>query len=128
MRLTEYKALRTGSRVVRVTAAYSTQECYHCGTLNKIDLDVRDFVCIGCGRALESDTNAARVVLKRGLAIAGLTTAKVGQDMPELKPAETRPLFLQTTGGVSQVSEAGTICPQGLEAHGLLAVGGCHMR
>jgi hypothetical protein len=41
---------------------------------------------------LDRDTNAALVVLKRGLAIAGPTIAKVGQDMPELKPVETRPL------------------------------------
>ncbi len=113
--LTEYKALRRGSRVVRVPAAYSTQECAHCGALNKIELDVREFVCIGCRRTLHRDPNAAQVVLKRGLAIAGLTS-KVGQDMPELKPVETRPLLLQTTGGVSQVNEAGTRSPQGLEA------------
>jgi putative transposase len=116
--LTEYKALKAGSRFVKVPAAYSTQECYHCGTLNKIELGVREFVCIGCGRHLKRDHNAANVVLKRGMAIAGLT-ATVGQDMPELKPVETRPLLLQTTGGASQVMEAGTIRPQGMEAHGL---------
>jgi putative transposase len=119
VRLAEYKALKAGSRVVRVPAAYSTQECYHCGALNEIDLDTREFVCIGCGHLLRRDYNAARVVLKRGLAIAGLTTVKVGQDLPELKPAETRPLSVQTTGGASQVIETGTIGPQGLEAHGL---------
>ena len=119
MRLTEYKALRAGSRVVKVPAAYSTQECHHCGTLNKIDLGVREFVCLGCGRTLRRDHNAACVALMRGLAIAGFPAVKVGQDMPELKPVETRPLFLQTTGGASQVDEAGTIRLQGLEAHGL---------
>ena len=40
LRLTEYKALKTDSRIVFVPAAYSTQECFHCGTLNKIDLSV----------------------------------------------------------------------------------------
>ncbi len=114
---TEYKSSKMGSIVVRVPAAYSTRECYHCGTLNKIDLAVREFVCIGCGRTLERDSNAAKVVLKRGLAIAGLT-AKVGQDMPKLKPVEAKPLLLQTTGGASQVDEAGTIRPRGLKAHG----------
>ena len=117
--LTEYKALKAGSRVVKVPAAYSTQECYYCGALNKFDLDVRDFDCVGCGRHLKRDHNAASVVLKRGLTIAGLAAMKVGQDMPELKPAEIRPLLLQTTGAASQVEEAGTIRPQGLEAHGL---------
>ena len=118
VRLTEYKALRAGSRVVKVPAAYSTQECCYCGALSKIDLGVREFVCIGCGRHLNRDHNAANVVLKRGLAIAGLTAMRVGQDMPELKLVETRPLPLQATGGASQVDEAGTRRPKGLESHG----------
>jgi hypothetical protein len=98
--------------VVRVPAAYSTQECSYCGTLNKVTLNIRAFECVGCHRLLDRDTHAAHVVLKRGLAIAGLTIAKVGQDMPELKPAETRPLLFRSTGGVSQVEEAGTTCPE----------------
>jgi putative transposase len=119
VRLAEYKAIRAGSMVVRVPAAYSTQECSYCGTLNQLALSVREFECCGCHRLLDRDTNAAQVVLKRGLAIAGLTLGKVGQDMPELKPAETRPLLLRSTEGASQVEEAGTIRPKGLEAHGL---------
>ncbi len=77
MRLAEYKAIKAGSLVVRVPAAYSTQECSYCGTLNKVSLDVRAFECVGCHRLLDRDTNAAQVVLKRGLAAiasAGLTT------------------------------------------------------
>ena len=128
VKLTEYKALNAGSRVVLVPAANSTQECHHCGTLNKIDLSVREFVCINCGRTLQRDSNAAHVVLKRGLAIAGLAATKVGQDMPEFKPVKIEPLLPRTTGGASQVSEAGTIrAAKALEAHHR-AVGGCHER
>jgi IS605 OrfB family transposase len=101
VRFTSHKASRAGGRVIRVVAAYSTQECFYCGALNKMPLDVREVVCIGCGRLLRRDHNAAWVVLKRGL-------AHVGQDMPELKPVETRPLLVQTTGWASQVEEAGT--------------------
>jgi putative transposase len=119
VRFTECKAPKVGSRVVNVPAAYSTRECYYCGALNKVDLGVRDFVCVGCGRPLKRDHNAANVVLKRGLAIAGLAAMKVGQDMPEFKPVETKPLLFQTTGTASGVKEAGTIRPQGLEAHGV---------
>jgi len=108
--LTEYKALRAGSMVVRVPAAYSTQECSYCGTLNQVALGVRQFECCGCHRLLDRDTNAAKVTLKRGLAIAGLMTgAKVGQDMPELKPVEMEPLPVQSAGRASSVVEAGTI-------------------
>src|SRR5271163_747093 len=127
MRLTEYKALKADSRIVKVPAAYSTQECYHCGTFNKFDLGVREFVCIGCGRNLNRDHNAACVVLGRGLATAGLTVMKVGQDMPELKPVETKPLLLQTTGVASQVDEAGTTRPTRAGSPRPLVGGGCHM-
>ena len=101
VRLTAYKALKAGRRVIKVDPAYSTQECFYCGALNKMSLDVRELVCVGCGRPLRRDHNSALVVLKRGL-------AQVGQDMPELKPVETRPLLVQTTGRASQVDEAGT--------------------
>jgi putative transposase len=106
--LAEYKAFKAGSRVVRVPAAYSSQECFYCGTLNKVALDVRKFDCVGCGRALERDPNAARVVLKRGLAIAGLAAPMVGLDTPELRPAEMGPLLVSPTRGASFVREAGT--------------------
>ncbi len=110
-RLAEYKALSKGKRVVRVDSAYSTQECFHCGALNKIDLDVREFDCIGCRRHLRRDHNASCIVLKRGLAM-------VGQGMPELKPVEMEPLLVQTTRRASSICEAGTTRPQGLESHG----------
>ncbi len=66
-------------------------------------------------------------MLKRGL-------AQVGQDMPELKPVETRPLPPRTTGVASPVGEAGTIrggdhaSQQTLAAGSprLKVVGGCH--
>ena len=112
LRLTEYKAIKTGLMVVRVPAANSTRECSHCGTLNKVPLNLRAFECSGCYVLLDRDTNAAQVVLKRGLTIAGLTSVKVGQGMPNLKPVETRPLLPQPTGRASQVDEAGTIRPE----------------
>ena len=46
--LTEYKALKLGSIVVRVPAAYSTRECHCCGTLNQVALDLWQFECRGC--------------------------------------------------------------------------------
>jgi len=46
---------------------------------------------------LDRDFDAAWIVLKRGL-------AQVGQDMPELKPVETGPLPVPTTGRASPVS------------------------
>ncbi len=98
----EYKAVLTGKLVVKVLSAYSTQECFFCGILNQVPLNVRVFDCSSCNRTLDRDFNAAWIVLKRGL-------AQVGRDMPELKPVETGPLPSQTTGAASPVEEAGTI-------------------
>ena len=101
VRFAEYKGSKAGKPVVRVPAAYSTQECFFCGALNKVPLSVRRSECASCGRTLDRDVNAARIVLKRAI-------AQVGQDMPELKPVETGPLPPRTTGVASQVEEAGT--------------------
>ncbi len=117
---TEYKSNRAGKLTVKVQAAYSTQECCFCGALNQVTLSIRTFDCRGCNRTLDRDFNAAWIVLKRGL-------AQVGQDMPELKPVETGPLPVPTTGRASLVEEAGTI-RLATEAGSPRpsVVGGCH--
>ena len=102
---TEYKAAEMGRLVVKVDPWHTTQECFSCGALNRVSLDMREFVCSGCGGVIGRDYNAARVVLKRGI-------AKVGQDMPKLKPVETGPLLVPTTGHASLVVEAGTRSPR----------------
>jgi putative transposase len=114
---TEYKTEREGKVCTTVPAPYTTQECFVCGAINDIGRDVREFVCVGCGKTLDRDVNAARVVLARRI-------AKVGQDkavrlrsggeshhqaVPELKPVETGPLPKGTTPAASPVVEAGTI-------------------
>ena len=100
-RFTEYKGTRAGKLVIKVLPAYSTQECCLCGALNQVPLSLRSFACRDCKKMLDREFNAARIVLKRGL-------AQVGQDMPELKPVETGPLSFRTTGVASPVGEAGT--------------------
>lgn len=100
----EYKAAAKGCAVVKVDPSYSTQECCYCSTLNNVSLKIRRFVCCGCGFTLQRDVNAARVVLKRAL-------VKVGQGMPELKPAKIWPLLAQPIGPGRQVDESGTKKP-----------------
>jgi putative transposase len=124
---TECKSKRVGRLTVKVPPAWSTQECCFCGTLNQVPLSVRVFDCRGCHRTLDRDFNAAWIVLKRAI-------AKVGQDMPELKPVDTGPLLVPTTGRASPVGEARTIrgenhATQQESAAGsprLSVVGGCH--
>ena len=119
-RFSEYKARRAGKLVARVPPAYSTQGCFFCGARNQVPLSVRSFDCEGCGRTLDRDFNAAWIVLKRGL-------AQVGQDMPELKPAEAGPLPVPTTGRASLAGDAGTIRHEiGAGSPRPSVVGGCH--
>ncbi len=121
VRFAEYKAVKVGKLVVRVEPACSTQECFLCGFLNSVDVSVGEFVCRGCGRALDRDVNAAKVVLKRAV-------AQVGQDMPELKPVETGPIPVQATGCASPVVEAGTTRAEtGAGSPQPSGVGGCHV-
>lgn len=108
-RFAEYKERRIGGIVATVPAEYSTQECFFCSVLNPIPLNIREFDCAGCGRKLDRDLNAARIVLKRGC-------AKVGQGMPELTPVEIVPPLSKPNLGASAIVEAGTIVggPNGL--------------
>ncbi|MDG6964606.1 MAG: transposase, partial [Nitrososphaerota archaeon] len=53
VRFAEYKGPKAGKQVVRVPAAYSTQECFFCGALNKVPLSVRRSECASCGRTLD---------------------------------------------------------------------------
>ena len=100
-RFSEYKARQAGKLVVRMPPAYSAQECCFCGALNQVPLSARVFDCRDCRKRLDRDF-AAWIALKRGL-------AQVGQDMPELKPAEAGPLPVPTTGRASLAGDAGTI-------------------
>jgi len=100
--LSKHKAERAGKILVEVSARYSTQECYFCGAINDVGLDLGEFTCVRCGRRLDRDFNASSVVLKRGI-------AKVGLDRPELTPVEIRPP-LGITIPTSRVKEAGTTC------------------
>lgn len=126
---TKYKLSRRGKVAVRVPAEYSTQECDFCGALNKMTLEIREFQCSNCHRILDRDVNAARIVLKRGLALV-----KVGRDTPELKPVETGQIPPGTTMVANLVGEAGTTRDRDDASHNHLSagsplvsfVGGCH--
>ncbi len=140
----EYKSKREGRHsTIKVSSPYTTQECYFCGTLNPVPLNVREFECIGCFRLLDRDINAARIVLVRGIAKVGQDKAPGGpqpgeenpsQIVPKLKPVEIRPPPLRSILGASPVEEAGTTrdgvrCPTG--AHHwkptTSVVRGCHL-
>jgi len=97
----DYKERRMGGLMQPVEPAYTSQDCFFCGARNDVTLDMRTFVCTGCGRALDRDFNASWKVLQRGL-------REIGQDMPEYTPVEIGPPPFQPTGLASLVEEAGT--------------------
>ena len=63
-----YKAARRNKLVLRVNAAYSSQECAECG---HVDASSREsqalFQCTRCGHSDSADHNAARVIRRRGV-------------------------------------------------------------
>ena len=60
---------RFGDRVREVPCAYTSQECSHCGNLDKIARKGKIYACTSssCGLVSDADVNAARNILRRGL-------------------------------------------------------------
>jgi putative transposase len=68
-RMLAYKAARTSGVLIEVPAAWSSLTCAECGQMVAGNRRSREwFLCLTCGHAAPADTNAARVLLARGLA------------------------------------------------------------
>jgi putative transposase len=89
-RMLAYKLQANSGILIRVLAAYSSQTCASCGHVAAESRRSRDrFECVACGHASSADTNAAQVLLARGLAahsgtapghgVAGREAFAVGQ-------------------------------------------------
>ena len=61
--LLTYKVEETGTRLVAVNPAYTSQKCSKCGEIVKKDLSVRVHDCFHCGLTLDRDVNAAINIL-----------------------------------------------------------------
>jgi putative transposase len=76
-RFTQYKAAQRNKLVLTVPSAYTSQECSRCGHIHPDNrLTQAGFVCQRCGHAENADTNAARVIKRRGIEAlrAGIST------------------------------------------------------
>ena len=63
-----YKLADRGGVMIEVPAAYTSQTCAECGRLDaRSRRNQARFVCTGCGHEANADTNAAIIILKRGL-------------------------------------------------------------
>jgi putative transposase len=77
-----YKAERAGCQFVAVDSAYTTQDCFRCGTRVKKELWERTHICPSCGYTVNRDLNAAFNIRKRAFS--------VGWGTPESTLMETR--------------------------------------
>ncbi len=68
----EYFSKVFGRATVAVNPQYTSQECSSCGEIVKKTLSTRTHVC-KCGLVMDRDENAARIILRRGLATVGHT-------------------------------------------------------
>ena len=77
-----YKAERAGCQFVAVNPAYTSQDCFRCGTRVKKELWERTHICTSCGYTVNRDLNAAFNIRKRAFSVGGGT--------PESTLMETR--------------------------------------
>lgn len=64
------KAERAGRTVVGVKAAYTSQTCHECGHCEAGNrVTQAEFACLSCGHRAHADVNAAKNILRAGLAL-----------------------------------------------------------
>jgi putative transposase len=69
LRFLEYKCSEKGHLFLKVSPNHTSQSCSRCGFSScENRRDVSLFICGNCGLREDADINAARVILKRGLA------------------------------------------------------------
>ena len=94
-----YKAAWAGRQLVAVDPRYTSQDCSRCGERTPGPTPGRRYHCAGCGLVLDRDLNAARNVLRRGLASCGASAG--GGASPEAIP--WRAAARQPTGALVPV-------------------------
>jgi putative transposase len=67
-----YKAQGAGRRVIAVNPAYTSQRCPSCDHVAKDNRHEQRFNCVNCGFTEHADVNAARNILRAGLAQNGI--------------------------------------------------------
>jgi putative transposase len=94
IRYLEYKAVTSGSRLVKVNPRNTSKTCSKCGAIADMPLEKRQFNCANCGFVCHRDLNASINILK------------VGQGLPE---PNARGHGVRPSDGKAVVDETGTI-------------------
>ena len=85
---TEQKAAASGAAVVYVDPRFTSQQCRVCGHTSPGNRESQaEFRCTECGHADHADANAAKNILARGLAQAGLRAGPGTRGVCPQKPA-----------------------------------------
>lgn len=67
-RMLTYKAEEAGRTLIRIDPRYTSQRCAHCDTVDGSSRVGAVFRCVACGHRDHADINAARNILRAGLA------------------------------------------------------------
>lgn len=74
-----YKVVPEGGEVREVVAAYSSQTCSRCGCVDAVSrVSQAVFRCTACGHEEHADTNAAKVILGRGINLTAVEHTVAG--------------------------------------------------
>jgi putative transposase len=68
LRFITYKAEEAGRDVIAVNPRHTSQTCHHCGHVDPGNRHATKFRCTSCGHVDHADVNAARNILRAGLA------------------------------------------------------------
>jgi putative transposase len=68
----EYKAVTSGSELVKINPRNTSKTCSNCGTIIEMPLNKREFHCPSCGLSCHRDLNASINILKVGTDCAEL--------------------------------------------------------
>lgn len=63
-----YKAEEAGREIEAVNPAFTSQMCYECGHVDEENRHNEKFRCLSCGHEAHADVNAAKNILRAGLA------------------------------------------------------------
>lgn len=85
-------ARTTGTQVVLVPAAYTSQTCHACRVVDSKSRESQaDFKCTHCGHQDHADVNAAKNILAAGLAVTGRGDLAVGRSVKRQPPTQRAP-------------------------------------
>ncbi|WP_063039605.1 RNA-guided endonuclease InsQ/TnpB family protein [Nocardia pseudovaccinii] len=77
----------TGTQIVKVPAAYTSQACSRCRSVDPVSRESQAvYRCTGCGHCENADVNAAKNILAAGLAVTACGDLAVGRSVKQEPP------------------------------------------